>query len=385
MSGFPEVDFRLLFESAPAALLILLPDPPHYTIAAVSDAHLLATNSTREALIGRGVFEAFPEDPSDGSIAAAFRESIARALASGQSDTTPDLRYSVRAPAGGLDERVWRATNIPVAGVDGTVAYIINAVDDVTLQLTLEREEREARAEAARVNLQLQEQAVELEQQVEEAAELNAQLEETREMLLSANSALRAERRLLREVFANAPSFMAVTRGRDYIFEYVNDAYQQMVGRLDLVGKPVFEALPEARGQGFEELLDGVMDTGVPYVGREVPLRLARGPNGQVEERFVDFVYYPLRAADGTPSGVVSHGSDVTDHVLSRLEAQRARAEAEEAGHAKDQFLANMSHEIRTPINAVVGYAELLEIGLGGRGPNSSRSMSGASAPAAST
>lgn len=133
-----------------------------------------------------------------------------------------------------------------------------------------------------------------------------------------------------------------------------------------LVGRPVFEALPEVRGQGFEALLDNVLETGEPFVGREVAFTVTRTPESAPEERFVDLVYCPITEANGTRSGVVAHGSDVTEHVLAR-EAQRARAETEQANQAKSRFLATMSHEIRTPINAIMGYADLLDAGVAGR------------------
>ena len=82
---------------------------------------------------------------------------------------------------------------------------------------------------------------------------------------------------------------------------------------------------------------------------------------------------------------MVAHGSDVTEHVLARREAQRARAEAEEANQAKSQFLANMSHEIRTPINADHGVQRPARRGRdrGARGAQSG--YVGGSAPAAAT
>lgn len=182
----------------------------------------------------------------------------------------------------------------------------------------------------------------------------------------AARSRAEAAEARLREVFAQAPAFLAVLRGPEHVFEYVNDAYYRVVGDRPLVGLPAMEALPEVRGQGFRQLLDRVLETGEPFVGREMPIELASRPGEPPEERFLDFVYYPITEPDGTRPGVVAHGSDVTEHVLARREAQRARREAEQANLAKSQFLATMSHEVRTPINAVLGYADLLDAGVAG-------------------
>jgi signal transduction histidine kinase len=189
-------------------------------------------------------------------------------------------------------------------------------------------------------------------------------MEQERERLLGE---LQVERARLEDVFRQALTFIAVLRGPEHVFELVNDAYYQLVGHRELLGKPVFDALPEVRGQGFGEVLDRVLATGEPSVGREVPLLVARRPGAALEERFVDMTYLPLKESDGTWSGVIAHGADVTEQVLARREVERARDEAEAANRAKSEFLAVMSHELRTPLNAIGGYAELMEMGI--RGP----------------
>ena len=145
------------------------------------------------------------------------------------------------------------------------------------------------------------------------------------------NRALEVERSRLADVFRQAPSFLAVLRGPDHVFELVNKAYQQLVGPRMLIGLPVREALPELEDQGFVELLDRVLATGEPFVGREVAVRLSRGADSPPEERFADFIYQVLAEADGRRSGVVAHGTDVTAQVHARREVERLLAESERA------------------------------------------------------
>jgi PAS domain S-box-containing protein len=155
-----------------------------------------------------------------------------------------------------------------------------------------------------------------------------------------------AENRL-REVFAQAPAFLAVMRGENHIFEFVNDAYLNVVGHRAIIGKPVLEALPEVRDQGFVEILDRVLQTGEPFIGREIPVILQRTEGRPAEHVYVDFVYQPLTDSHGHRIGVVAHGSDVTRGVMARREMARLLEESEkirmevQQSAARYRFLAN--------------------------------------------
>ena len=129
-------------------------------------------------------------------------------------------------------------------------------------------------------------------------------------------AALEFERARLAAIFQEAPAFLAVLRGPDYVFERINPAYAQLVGHRETIGKPLLDALPEIRGQGFIELLDEVRATGVPFVGKQTPVLLARVPGAPLETRYVDMVYQ--RIVDGIDDyAIVAHGVDVTDQVLA--------------------------------------------------------------------
>src|SRR3954463_14568037 len=137
----PAPDFRKLFEAAPGCYLVLTPD---LGIVAVSDAYLRATLTTRERLLGRALFEAFPDNPDDPNATGVrnLRSSLERVLRDARPDTMPVQKYDIRRPGcegGGFEERHWSAVNSPVFGANGDVAFIIHHVEDVTHLARLER------------------------------------------------------------------------------------------------------------------------------------------------------------------------------------------------------------------------------------------------------
>ena len=121
-----------------------------------------------------------------------------------------------------------------------------------------------------------------------------------------------AEIERLRQLFEQSPSFIAVLRGPQHRFDLTNAAYLQLIAHRDVLGIPVREALPEVEGQGFFELLDGVYATGEPFVGAGAPITIQRTPGAAPEPRVLDFVYQPIRNADGAVSGIFVEGIDVT-------------------------------------------------------------------------
>jgi len=149
-----------------------------------------------------------------------------------------------------------------------------------------------------------------------EAARLRQEAAEALELAnarLTSEVADRTEERdRMRGLFQQAPSFMAILSGPDHVFELVNDAYLQLVGHRDLVGRTVRDALPEIQGQGYLELLDEVLETGDPYIGRNMPVELQRSPGGSPELRYVHLIYQPLFTQEGAVAGIFVDGYDVT-------------------------------------------------------------------------
>jgi signal transduction histidine kinase/ActR/RegA family two-component response regulator len=164
------------------------------------------------------------------------------------------------------------------------------------------------------------------------------------------------ENQRLMALFEQAPGIFAVLRGPDHVFEIANESYLQLIGRRKLIGMPAREALPEVADQGFFELLDQVYQSGQPFVGHAVPVRVQREASAPLEERFVDFVYQPIRGPKGDVEGIFVEGSDVTMR-------KRVEDELRAANRQKDQFLAMLAHELRNPLAPITTAAQLLQRG----------------------
>lgn len=126
----------------------------------------------------------------------------------------------------------------------------------------------------------------------------------------------------LHAIFMQAPVAIAMFTGPTHMVELANPLVCQIWGRQpeQVLNKPLFEALPEARGQGFEELLDGVLRTGVPFVGKELPVTLIRA--GKADTVYFNFVYQPVHGPQGTITGTMVVATDVGEQVQARQEIE---------------------------------------------------------------
>jgi len=335
-------DFEAFFEALPAPCIVFAADDPRYTIVAVNDAYLRATNSVRygaRGLLGRPLFQTFPDplyDPA-ATETANMRISLHRVMRHRAPDRMSVQRFRSRRPDGTEEERLWSPVNAPVLGDDGEVAFIVHHVEDVTTRLV----SPQPRAQTADANA-------------------------PRDLTFGAQGAAA----FVDLAFAQAPVAIAVLRGRELVFACCNRAYGALAGHRPLVGRSIREAFPELDVETIYSILQEVYSSGVPYVVNEFPVH-GEGPGPEI---YYNFVYQPLTDAEGRVTGIAVLATDITELVLERLVAERGRAEAEvarnaaeEASRAKSRMLGTLSHEMRTPLNAIAGYTQLL--GAGVRGP----------------
>jgi PAS domain S-box-containing protein len=124
-----------------------------------------------------------------------------------------------------------------------------------------------------------------------------------------ADRRIAAERERQQQLFGQMPGFVGVLRGPEHVYEYVNEAYLEISGRTDFIGKTVRQTFPELEGQGYFELLDKVYSKGEAVVTRAMELRL----QGSEEVQFIDFVYQPIRDTGGSVTGIFVGGDEVTE------------------------------------------------------------------------
>jgi PAS domain S-box-containing protein len=135
----------------------------------------------------------------------------------------------------------------------------------------------------------------------------------------------------LRDFFMEAPASIGVVRGPKHVWEIVNKRMLELSGRErveDLLGKPIFESVPESRGQGYEQIFDKVYNTGERIILNEAPVEIIR--KGEKEKIYTKLLFEPLHEEDGTISGVMFLADDITEQVEARKKIEESERELQQ-------------------------------------------------------
>ncbi len=143
----------------------------------------------------------------------------------------------------------------------------------------------------------------------------------------------------LRNIILQAPVAMCILRGPEFIVEIANERMFEIWGKSkeDMIRKPIFEGLPEAKAQGFEELLLSVFTTGKPFSAYGLATNLPR--NGKMETVYLNFVYEAFREADGSISGVMAVATEVTEQVMATKKIESSETRFRLMAGAMPQFV----------------------------------------------
>ncbi len=299
------LDFRALFESAPGLFLVLRPD---FTIVAVSDAYLRATKTRREDIVGRGLFEVFPDNPNDPAATGVrnLRASLLRVRERRVADTMAVQKYDIRRPdseGGGFEERYWSPANSPVLKRGtGELLYIIHRVEDVTSAVQLKQRERDAEDRA-------------------------------------------------RALMNSAPDAIVVTDQAGRIV-LVNNRTETLLGyaREELLGELVEVLLPERLRAAHVGHRAGYMrEPTLRPMGANLELCAQRRDGTELP---VEISLSPVPTSGGGLE-IACALRDISDRRRVLEELREARNEAEKANNAKSAFLATASHDLRQPVQAL--------------------------------
>ncbi len=343
-------DFRLLFESAPGLYLVLTPE---LRIVAVSNAYAEATMTRREQIMGRGLFEVFPDNPDDPAAdgVSNLRASLASVLNNRKAHTMAVQKYDIRRPDGSFEVRYWSPINKPVFNDRREVIYIIHRVEDVTAFVESQNRERQKDKVTAELRRKVEEMELDIYQRSMEIKKMNAQLEQR--VQERSEQLLQTERRY-HHIIDNMMEGMQVI-DRDFCYLYVNDAVvrQSKYSAEDLLGYTMMEKYPGIEQTEFFKILRHCMENRTSKA-LENEFRFPDNSSG-----FFALSIQPL------DEGLFILSTDITERKRAEKELEARNRKLLMQNRELEQFAFIASHDLQEPLRTIKSFSELLLRKLG--------------------
>jgi PAS domain S-box-containing protein len=343
-----EPDFETLFNAAPNPYIVLDRD---MRIVAVNDAYCRATLTERAQLLGRGMFEVFPDNPDDPHADGVrnLRASLERSLATGEAEALPSQHYDIRQPegaGGGFEERHWSLFNTPVPGPDGKVRWIIQRVEDITEFVKLGGTGTLTSHFATQLG------GAEASGATGETSGLSRDLVRQARLLKDAND-------FFDTVIENIPAMLAVKEARDLRFVLVNRTGEETTGipREESLGKNDFEMFPREQAELFAAKDREVLASGRPHIIAEEA----------IDTRYKGRRYFtthkvPVLDEHGQPKYLVAMSTDITAQKQSAEALHKAEAQLRQAlkMEAIGNLTGGLAHDFNNLLSVVIGNLDLL-------------------------
>jgi PAS domain S-box-containing protein len=173
---------------------------------------------------------------------------------------------------------------------------------------------------------------------------------------------LAANEARFRELLERAPAIICMFRAPGHVYEMANEACRRLIGRDDIIGRPLAEVQPDFAEQGLLPILDQVLATGEPFVAHAMPVRVRRAPDAAPEERYFNIVAQAIRDSDGTRSRTFAHCVDLTDLVTAAREQRELEVQLRESQkmEAVGRLAGGIAHGFNTLLSAILGYTDLV-------------------------
>jgi PAS domain S-box-containing protein len=335
-----------------------------------------------EQLLGRPHFEALPDLAGQG-----FEQVLAAVLASGQAYEQQEQPITIAHPQQPYHGYL-NITYLPEQDAHGQSTGILIYASDVTDQVLARQRVQDLNEELAATNeeltasneeyLRANTALSEVQQQLQQLnTDLEKRVQERTEELQANYHTIQAQQAELQRLFEQAPMAIAVLRGPTFIIEQANENAEAVWGRTaaEVLGRPHFEAIPDSAGQGFEEMLTGILESGEPVILHEVPIVLNRAHTGRPSTGYYTIIFKPLSDEQQRVTRIAVMWTESTDQVLARQQVQelneKLTATNEELHQSNtrllhtnadlDNFIYTASHDLKSPISNIEGLLMALE------------------------